>query len=307
MIKIYDVIIIGSGPAGLSAGIYALRAKLDMLMIEKTGMSGGQIINTTEVDNYPGLPGVGGFELAMKMRSHFDDFGGECIFGEVASITDGPVKEVHLADGTSYMTRTVIIASGAQHRKLGVPGETELTGGGVSYCATCDGAFFRGKTVAVVGGGDVALEDALFLSRICQKVYVLHRRDEFRGAPMLSEKVQAQNNISILWNTVVESIEGSDMVEQIHVKNTADQTSETLDVNGIFIAVGMQPVSEIYRSILSCDDSGYIIADESCQTSAPGIFAAGDVRTKPLRQVVGAVADGAAAIYSAQAYLNTLD
>lgn len=307
MIKIYDLIIIGSGPAGLAAGIYALRAKLDMLMIEKTGMSGGQIINTTDIDNYPGLPGVGGFELAMKMRSHFDDFGGKCIFGEVTAIKDGPVKEIILSDGTSYMTRTIIIAGGANHRKLGAPGEESLSGCGVSYCATCDGAFYRGKVTAVVGGGDTALEDALFLSRLCTQVYVIHRRDAFRGAPMLAEKILAQNNISVLWNSVVDTINGSDVVESLTVKNISDQTSQTLAVNGVFIAVGMQPVSDIYKDIVDCDQTGYIIADETCQTSVPGIFAAGDIRTKPLRQVVGAVSDGASAVYAVQAYLNTLD
>lgn len=307
MIKIYDLVIIGSGPAGLTAGIYAIRAKLDTLMIEKTGMSGGQIINTTEVDNYPGLPGVGGFELAMKMRSHYNEFGGHCISGEVTGIKDGPVKEIILSDGTSYMTRSIIIAGGAAYRKLGVPGEEKLTGSGVSYCATCDGAFFRSKTVAVVGGGDVALEDALFLSRICLKVFCIHRRDTFRGAPVMAERLLALNNVTALWNTVVESIEGDDCVERIRIKNVIDQTEESLDIDGIFVAVGMQPLSDIYKNLVACDDYGYIIADETCQTNVPGIFAAGDIRTKPLRQVIGAASDGANAVYSVQKYLNALE
>lgn len=306
MLKIYDLIIIGSGPAGLSAGIYALRARLSTLMIEKTGMSGGQMINTSEVDNYPGMPGISGFELAVKMRSHYDDIGGECISAEVTAIKDGLIKEVTLDDVTSVMCRSIIIAAGASYRKLGVPGEAELTGSGVSYCATCDGAFFRNKTTAVVGGGDVAIEDALFLSRICQKVYVIHRRDTFRGTPMMAEKLIAAENVKILWNTVVTAIEGNGVVERIQLQSATDNTHSSIDADGIFIAVGMNPSSEIYKNTVGCDEAGYIIADETCETNKPGIFTAGDIRTKPLRQIVGAVADGANAVYSVQKYLLSI-
>ncbi|MGN0290620.1 MAG: NAD(P)/FAD-dependent oxidoreductase, partial [Lachnospiraceae bacterium] len=197
---IYDVIIIGSGPAGLSAAIYAQRAKLETLVIEKAPMSGGQIINTYEVDNYPGIPGVGGFDLGTKFRSHADAMGTTFVTAEVKEIQTSGKNKIVVTDKENYETKTVILASGASHRKLGVPGEEELMGMGVSYCATCDGAFFRDRTTAVVGGGDVALEDALFLARTCKKVYLIHRRDEFRGAKVLQERVKETDNIEILWN-----------------------------------------------------------------------------------------------------------
>ena len=215
----YDIIIIGTGPAGLAAAIYGERARLSLLVIEKQPMSGGQIINTTDVDNYPGLQGVGGFELASKLRSHADAMGAEIITAEVKEVELlGDVKRVVTEDAV-YEGKTVIIATGATHRKLGVAGEEELLGAGVSYCATCDGAFFRGKEVAVIGGGDVALEDALFLSRISSKVYLIHRRDEFRGAKSLQEKVFAAENIEIIWNTVAEEVVGEGKVEALALKN----------------------------------------------------------------------------------------
>ena len=209
----YDMIIIGSGPAGLAAAIYGQRAKLSVLVVEKQPMSGGQIINTYDVDNYPGMPGVGGFELAMKFREHADGLGMQVVTAEVQSVElAGDVKRVITNEGT-YESRTIVIATGATHRKLGVVGEDALSGMGVSYCATCDGAFFRGKEVAVIGGGDVALEDALFLARVCNKVYLIHRRDTFRGAKTLQEKVMNTENIEIIWDTTVESIEGEGVVE----------------------------------------------------------------------------------------------
>ena len=269
----YDVIIIGSGPAGLSAAIYAGRAKFDTLIIEEKPMSGGQIVNTSEVDNYPGLPGVGGFELAQKMREH----------AQKSGVT---------------FAKAVIIASGASYRKLGVPGEERLTGMGVSYCATCDGAFFRNRTVAVAGGGDVALEDALFLARGCEKVYLIHRRDSFRGAKVLAEQVQTNEKIEILYDTVVEEICGEGMVEKIKILNKKTQEEKMLPVNGIFIAVGMAPNTVKVIPDLALDDTGYIKAGEDGRSSVPGIYAVGDVRTKQLRQVVTAVADGANAIAS---------
>lgn len=299
----YDVIIIGSGPAGLTAAIYGQRAKLNVLMIEKQPMSGGQILNTYEVDNYPGLPGIGGFDLGTKLRAHADALGMQVVTGDVVSVDfSGKVKQVVTGDGT-YESRTVIIATGAQYRKLGVPGEDTLRGMGVSYCATCDGAFFRGKETAVIGGGDVALEDALFLARACSKVYLIHRRDEFRGAKVLQERVFQTPNIEVIWDTVTESINGTEKVESLQLYNRKKEEHTTLMVSGVFIAVGIQPNSELFRDQVAMDEGAYLIAGEECKTDCDGIFAAGDVRTKQLRQVITAASDGANAITSVERYL----
>lgn len=303
----YDVMILGSGPAGLAAAIYASRAALKTAVVEKEMISGGQIINTYEVDNYPGLPGIGGFDLAEKFREHSDKMGTEYITGEVERLeTEGPVKKVYLNDGRVYETSTVVIATGARHRKLEVPGEQQFTGAGVSYCATCDGAFFRGKDVVVVGGGDVAVEDAIFLARLCRKVYVVHRRDSFRAAKILSQKLMEQPNVEILWNHVTEEIEGTDQVTGIRLKNVVTGEVQTVPVDGVFIAVGIQPNTDAFVGAVELDEGGYIRADETGVTNVPGIFAAGDVRTKLLRQVVTATADGANAITSVERYLATL-
>ncbi len=304
MEEVYDLVIIGSGPAGLGAAIYAQRADLKFVVIEKEMVSGGQILNTYEVDNYPGLPGIGGFDLGMKLREHADKLGAQFVVNEVTAIEDsGDVKRVICRSG-EYLAKSVIIATGARHQKLGAPGEDELSGMGVSYCATCDGAFFKNKTTAVVGGGDVALEDALFLSRLCSKVYLIHRRDELRGAKSLQNKVMETENIEIIWDTVVTLIEGSEKVESLDLlnKKTGDETK--LPVDGIFLAVGISPNTEGFENIVDLNDGGYIIAGEDGVTSAPGIFAAGDVRTKALRQVITAVADGANCVDSVQRYLN---
>lgn len=299
----YDVIIIGSGPAGLTAAIYGQRAKLNVLMIEKQPMSGGQILNTYEVDNYPGLPGIGGFDLGTKLRAHADALGMQVVTGDVVSVDfSGKVKQVVTGDGT-YESRTVIIATGAQYRKLGVPGEDTLRGMGVSYCATCDGAFFRGKETAVIGGGDVALEDALFLARACSKVYLIHRRDEFRGAKVLQERVFQTPNIEVIWDTVAESINGTEKVESLLLYNRKKEEHTTLLASGVFIAVGIQPNSELFRDQVAMDEGAYLIAGEECRTDCEGIFAAGDVRTKQLRQVITAASDGANAITSVERYL----
>lgn len=300
----YDVIIIGSGPAGLSAAIYGMRARLQTLVVEKQPMSGGQILNTAEVDNYPGLPGIGGFEIGQKFREHADKMGAEFVTAEVLKIeTEQEFKRV-ITDKEIYETRTVIFATGANHRKLNVPGEEELSGMGVSYCATCDGAFFRDRIVAVVGGGDVALEDALFLARTCERVYLIHRRNAFRGAKVLQETVKKQKNIEIIWDTVVESINGTDQVESLSIYNKKTEKRDTLKIAGIFIAVGVVPNTQLAEGIVKLDESGYIIAGEDTVTSVPGIFAAGDVRTKNLRQVITAASDGANAITSAENYIN---
>lgn len=304
---IYDVIIIGSGPAGLSAAIYAKRAELSFVVIEKAGLSGGQIINTYEVDNYPGIPGIGGFDLGMKFREHADKLGAEFVNGEVSDfLLDGDKKVVILDDGSRYTAKSVVIATGGVPRHLNVPGEVELSGMGVSYCATCDGAFFKNKTVAVVGGGDVAIEDAVFLARICKQVFVIHRRDEFRASRSLSSRLLEMNNVTVLWNSVIDKIIGEDKVENISVINTITKEQIIYEVSGVFIAVGYIPNSQIYSKVVKVDEAGYIIAGENCETDIPGIFVAGDVRTKELRQIITAASDGANAITAVEKYLNRI-
>ena len=300
----YDIIIIGSGPAGLSAAIYAQRACLDTIVIEKNGISGGQVLNTWEVDNYPGFPGVTGFELSRQFREHANKLGARVVQDEVVQVElSGNVKKV-VCEEETYEARCVILASGAHHRTVEVPGEEELRGAGVSYCATCDGAFFRGRTVAVVGGGDAALEDAIFLARMCEKVYIVHRRDKLRGAKRLQERLQALENIEFVWNSETVAIEGNAQVEALRLRQTKTGEERRLDVDGVFIAVGIAPESELYAGQLELDEQGYIRADESGQTSVPGVFAAGDVRTKALRQILTAASDGANCVASAERYLQ---
>ena len=301
----YDIIIIGSGPAGLSAAIYAQRACLDTIVIEKNGISGGQVLNTWEVDNYPGFPGVTGFELSRQFREHANKLGARVVQDEVVQVElSGNVKKV-VCEEETYEARCVILASGAHHRTLEVPGEEELRGAGVSYCATCDGAFFRGRTVAVVGGGDAALEDVIFLARMCEKVYIVHRRDKLRGAKRLQERLQVLENIEFVWNSETAAIEGNGQVEALRLRQTQTGEEKRLDVDGVFIAVGIAPESELYAGQLELDEQGYIRADESGQTSVPGVFAAGDVRTKALRQILTAASDGANCVASAERYLQS--
>lgn len=303
MEKIYDVVIIGSGPAGLAAAIYAARARLEAIVIERLPVSGGQIINTYDVDNYPGLPGISGFDLGTKMRSHAEAMGAEFLEAEVTAIqVEGTSKKIILED-RELNTRTIIAATGARHRLLGVDGEERLTGMGVSYCATCDGAFFRNKTTVVVGGGDVAVEDAIFLSRICSKVYLIHRRDELRAAKILQDHLMELDNVEIIWNSVVSKICGQDDVEEVIVENVKTNVTTELQTDGVFIAVGIVPNSSLFEGLVSLDEGGYIQSGEDCRTSLPGVYATGDVRSKSFRQVITAASDGANAIASIQSDL----
>lgn len=303
MEKTYDLIIIGSGPAGLSAAIYAQRAGLDTLVLEKEYISGGQVVNTAEVDNYPGLPGMNGYELGMKFRSHADALEAKFQIAEVKDIIiEETQKTVRTNEGDFY-AKNIIISTGASHRKLGVPGERELAGMGVSYCATCDAAFFQDRTVVVVGGGNVAVEDAILLSRTCKKVYLVHRRDELRAEKILQESLFACKNVELIWDSIPLSIEGTDKVEALKIQNKKTQEESFIETDGVFIAVGIVPGTEKFKDLVKLDEAGYIVAGEDGITSEPGIFAAGDIRTKNLRQVVTAVADGANAVASAQRYL----
>lgn len=302
----YDVLILGAGPAGLGAAIYAARAGLSLAVIDQSPISGGQVLNTYEVDNYLGLMGETGGGLSDKFREHADRLGTEFITDEVQSVEDkGDKKIVHCYEG-DYEAKTLILATGATHSKLGVPGEEKLSGMGVSYCATCDGAFFKNRTVAVVGGGDVAVEDAIFLSKLCKKVYLIHRRDTLRAVKSLQEQLFAKENVELVWDSEVTEICGTNAVEKITVYHKKKQQASELEVNGIFIAVGIVPNTELFRGLVELDERGYIKAGEDCITSCKGIYAAGDIRLKPMRQIITAVADGANAVNAVQGDLHKI-
>lgn len=328
-LKIYDTIIIGSGPAGMAAAIYAARAELDFCIIEKSYAPGGQVLNTYEVDNYPGLPGMSGGELSDQFKKHCDKLNCPFITADITDITPGRIapngffNEINPAtegldsvidlifmltttEGEAYLTKSIVAATGASHKKAGIEGEDTFAGVGVSYCATCDGAFFRKKDVAVIGGGDVALEDAIFLSRLCKKVYIVHRRDEFRAAKSLVSAADKIDNIEFVFDCVSKNISGNTNVESITVKNVKSGAERTISVSGVFVAIGITPATDLFRELVACDEAGYIIADESGKTSMPGIFAAGDIRKKPLRQIITAAADGANCITSIEAYLSAM-
>ena len=306
----FDVVIIGSVPAGISASIYAKRAGLKALTLEQNPLSGGQVLNTYEVDNYPGLSGINGFDMGMKFREHADKLGCEFQNAAVSRVRKVSAGEesgfiLETSEGEIF-TRTVVAAMGAVHAKLQVPGEEEFAGKGVSYCATCDGAFFRGKMTAVVGGGDVAVEDAIFLARSCEKVYLIHRRDELRAADILQKELKALPNIEILWNTVVKEISGEEKAQSLTLEDTRTGVRRSLAADGVFIAVGIVPSGDLMKDMVDHDEQGYFLAGEECATSVPGIFVAGDLRKKKLRQVVTAVADGANAIASVLDYLRSM-
>lgn len=308
MSDIYDLAILGGGPAGITAAIYASRARLNTIWIDKNFAPGGQITATYEVDNYPGMPGISGMDLGEAFGEHARKLGLEPKREKILSLENisGEIKTIRTKKN-EYQAKTVILAFGAEHRKLDIPGEDDLGGLGVSYCATCDGAFYKDRTAVVVGGGNVAAEDAVFLSGLCKKVYLIHRRDQLRADKAIQERVFACENIEMIWDSVPLEILGQDEVKGIRIRNVKTEEERTLDTDGVFIAVGIVPNTALVKDMLELDEGGYIRANEEGITSVPGIFAAGDIRTKALRQVVTAVSDGANAVASAQKYLWRMD
>lgn len=295
---LYDILILGGGPAGLTAALYAKRAGVSVLVLEKT-IYGGQVVNTPMVENYPGIQSIAGADLAMALYDQVTSLGVEIRLEEPVSVQlDADPKAVATARGL-YEGKTVIVANGVKRRKLGCPGEERLAGRGVSYCATCDGAFFRGKETAIVGGGNTALEDALFLANHCSAVHLIHRRDEFRGSRILAEAVKKRENIHIHYNTVVEEITGEEKVSGLRLREVGTGAESSLAAAGVFVAIGLMPDNALFAGQLELDGAGYIRAGEDCRTSLPGVFAAGDTRTKAVRQIVTAAADGAVAALGA--------
>jgi thioredoxin reductase (NADPH) len=302
--KGYDVVIIGGGPAGLSAGIYTSRDRLGSLLIER-GAVGGQIVNAERVENYPGFPeGISGFDLTRLMHQQAMKFGMETVTAEVTGIlrTGEPKKTIKTSSG-DFVTKAVIIAGGSERQKLGVPGEAEFTGRGVSYCATCDAVFFREKPVAVIGGGNAAITEALHLSKFASRIIVIHRRHQLRASPILHEKVFADPRIEFLWDTVVEEIAGDSFVNRIRVRQINTGQESVLDVSGVFVSVGFKPNTDYLKDILTLDAAGAIVTNDRMETGVPGVFAAGDIRSNSIRQVISAAGDGAIAAVSAGKYI----
>jgi len=301
----YEVIVIGAGPAGLTAGIYLARAKLKAIILEKLA-PGGQVIITTKVENYPGFPkGINGPELMFLFEQQVRNLGIEIRTAfAVNEIRLEGEKKLVVGEGETLETKAIILATGARFKKLGVPGEERLTGRGVSYCATCDAPFFQGMDVAVIGGGNTAIVEALHLTKFAKKVFIIHRRDELRAAKALQEEAFKNEKIEFIWNTIVKEIKGENKVEGLVLENVKTGEREELKVNGCFIFIGFQPNSELVKDLVSLDENGYIITDNFCQTSIPGIFAAGDVRNGPLKQIATAVGDGAIAAVGAEKYLS---
>jgi len=304
--KVYDVIIIGAGPSGMTAAVYTSRANLKTVMIER-GIPGGQMANTEEIENYPGYESILGPDLANKMLEHAKKFGTEYAYGDVKEIVeDGDFKIVKTGNG-DYKAKAVIIATGAKPRLLGVPGEKELAGRGVSYCAVCDGAFFKNKELVVIGGGDSAVEEAVFLTKYASKVTIIHRRDEFRAQKILQDRAFKNDKIEYIWNTTVEEILGENRVEGVRIKSKETGEVKDFPAQGAFIYVGMDPLTEPFKGLGITNEAGYILANDNMETKIPGIFASGDVREKTLRQVVTATGDGSIAAMAAQHYIESLE
>ena len=301
--KNYQVIIIGGGPAGYTAALYCARAGLDTLVVEKFS-AGGQMTQTEQIDNYPGFDeGIDGFTLGFKMKSGAERFGAKTLQTEVLSVDfSDEVKKLHTPEGT-LTAQAVIVATGAEHRHLGLPEEESLLGRGVGYCAACDGMFYRGKTVAVVGGGNSAAADALLLSKICEKVYLIHRRDSLRATKVYHNPLMNAENVEFVWDSTVEEILAEEKVKGVRVRNKKNSAEREIPVDGVFISIGRIPETKLFGGQLELDEQGYIVADESTRTNIPGVFAVGDVRTKVLRQIVTAAADGAVASHYTEEYL----
>ena len=304
--KIYDVIIIGAGPAGMTAAVYTSRANLTTLMIER-GMPGGQMANTEEVENYPGFDHILGPELSTKMFDHAKKFGAEYAYGDVKEVIDGKEYKTVKAGSKEYKARTIIISSGAEYKKIGVPGEKELGGRGVSYCAVCDGAFFKNKELVVVGGGDSAVEEGVYLTRFASKVTIVHRRDELRAQKILQQRAFDNEKIDFIWNNTIKTInEDGGKVGSVTLVNTQDGTEQEFKTDGVFIYIGMNPLSKPFANLGITNEAGYIETNDKMETKVPGIFAAGDIREKSLRQIVTATGDGSIAAQTAQHYIEEL-
>lgn len=304
MEHIYDVIILGGGPAGYTAGLYSARAGLDTLVLEKMS-PGGQMTLTDVIDNYPGFEeGIDGFTLGMKMQKGAERFGAKTEYAEVTDVDfSDKIKKVFTQTGT-YQAKAVIVSTGANPRELGLAKEKELTGRGVHYCAHCDGRFYKGKTVAVVGGGNSAVSDALYLSRLAEKVYVIHRRDTLRAEKIYHEPLKKTENVEFIWDSTVEEFLSDDRLTGVKVRNVKNGEENEIQCSALFVSIGRKPVTEFLKDKLNLDKWGYIIADETTKTNVEGVYAVGDVRTKPLRQVVTATADGAVAVHFAEEYLT---
>ncbi|MEN6355853.1 MAG: thioredoxin-disulfide reductase [Armatimonadota bacterium] len=302
----YDVIVLGGGPAGLTAGIYASRARLSTLLVEKN-YPGGQLMMCESIENYPGFAQTSsGYDLSNAMREQAEKFGMKTRMAEIDHIDlSGDIKVLHATDGEQIRAKTVILSLGAKPRKLGVPGEKEFLGRGVSYCAVCDGAFFKGKKLAVIGGGDTAVEDSVFLTRYASEVSIIHRRDKFRAQRIIQERALSHPVINVHWNSVVKGIGGVDAVDHLVLENVITRQTVKVPVDGVFILIGLDPNTKMLDGQIKLDENGYIITDENMQTNIPGVFAAGDVRRKMLRQIVTACADGAIAATAAEKYIES--
>lgn len=304
--KIYDVIIIGAGPAGMTAAVYASRANMSTLMIER-GVPGGQMTNTEEIENYPGYDSILGPELSNKMFEHAKKFGAEYAYGDIKQIIDGEEYKTVDAGTKQFKARSIIIATGAQFKKLGVPGESEFGGRGVSYCAVCDGAFFKGRELVVVGGGDSAVEEGVYLTRFASKVTIVHRRDKLRAQKILQQRAFENEKIDFIWNHTVKEIHGKDgKVNAVTLVNTVTGEEKEFKTDGVFVYIGMVPLTKPFENLNITNEAGYIVTNELMETSLPGVFAAGDVREKNLRQIVTATGDGSIAAQSAQRYVEEL-
>ena len=304
--ELYDIAVIGAGPAGMTAALYAVRAGKRVLLME-SGMYGGQIVQSRLVENYPGAPEIGGAELAMKMMEPLSAMGVDPTYGEVTELVKENGGFVVKTATDRYFARAVIIATGVGHKKLNVPGEDRLIGGGVSFCATCDGMFFRGREVAVVGGGNTAVQDALVLSELCSRVYLIHRRDAFRAEARLVERMKATDAIECITDTVVTEMQGAPKLESLTLRNMKTEETRTLSVSGVFLAVGNVAKNEAFRALVELDEEGFVLTDADCRTSCAGVFAAGDCRQKKVRQLTTATADGTVAALCAVEYLDALN